>query len=425
MSVVINTNYAATMAADNLAASNGALQKSLIRLSSGSKIVSPADDAGGLAVSMKLTATAHRQAAVSANLGNAVSYLQTEDGALAAVGDILNRISELKTLYTDPTKNADDRANYQAEFAQLQAELTSIAGETFNGNALFGSATLGVGTSADAGGATVDIGGIDLMGATAGGPTTTTDHFASLTNWNVSTAGGTATVAGGVLTLNSTGGWPEVSTKTLYAAPIEVDMQVQFAGSGGHLNLNNEAGHDLQLVQGAAGLGANVWHDVKVTVDGSGNAAVYLDGSGTAALTATGWNTAAEPFHLFQNGTGSTQIRNFSITGTVSGGTSGNVADVAGAGDLGTLDLSTVTAALQDVATDRAVNGAQQSRLGYASEVLTVNKANVEAANSRITDVDVAEESTTLARYNILAQAGTAMLSQANQLSQAVLKLIT
>jgi len=423
MPVVINTNYAATLAADNLAASNSALQKSLNRLASGSKIVNPADDAGGLAVSMKLSATAHRQAAVNANLGNAVSYLQAEDGALAAVGDILGRISELKTLYGDPTKNADDRANYQAEFAQLQAELTSIAGEAFNGNALFGSTTLGVGTSADAGGATVDIGGVNLMGASAGGPTTVTDHFADLSNWVV--WGGSPTVSGGVLTLNSPGGYPEVATKTPYAAPIEVDMQVQFAGSGGHLNLNNEAGNDLVLVQGAPGLGANVWHDVKVTIDSSGNAAVYLDGSGTAAQTATGWNTTATPFHVFQNGAGSTQIRNFSITGTVSGGTSGNVADVAGAGDLGALDLSTVTAALQDVATDRALNGAQQSRLGYASEVLTVNKANVEAANSRIEDVDVAEESTTLARYNILVQAGTAMLSQANQLSQAVLKLIT
>src|SRR5947207_15369069 len=106
MSVVINTNYAATVASNNLAASNSMLQKSLNRLSSGSKIVSPADDAGGLAVSMKLSAAARRSGAAAINIGNSVSFLQTQDGALKVTGKVLDRISELKTLYTDPTKNA-------------------------------------------------------------------------------------------------------------------------------------------------------------------------------------------------------------------------------------------------------------------------------------------------------------------------------
>jgi flagellin len=91
MSVVINTNYAATTASNNLAASNSSLQRSLNRLSSGSKIVSPSDDAGGLAVSMKLSAAAKRQGAVSNNVGNAVSFLQTQDGALKVSGKILDR----------------------------------------------------------------------------------------------------------------------------------------------------------------------------------------------------------------------------------------------------------------------------------------------------------------------------------------------
>ena len=132
MSVVINTNYSATVAANNLAASNTMLQRSLNRLSSGSKIVNPADDAGGLAVSMKLSAAAKRQGAVSSNIGNAVSYLQTQDGALKIAGKVLDRISELKTLYSDPTKNSDDLANYDAEFTQLQSQLDSLTDETFN-----------------------------------------------------------------------------------------------------------------------------------------------------------------------------------------------------------------------------------------------------------------------------------------------------
>ena len=143
MSVVINTNYAATVASDNLATSNSMLQKSLNRLSSGSKIVSPADDAGGLAVSMKLSAAAVRQGAVAINIGNAVSLLQSQDGALKVTGQVLQRISELRVLNDDVTKSTSDKANYNAEFTALQAQLTANANETFNGVSLFGAAALG------------------------------------------------------------------------------------------------------------------------------------------------------------------------------------------------------------------------------------------------------------------------------------------
>ena len=269
MPVVINTNFAATVAANNLAASNSSLQKSLNRLSSGSKIVNPADDAGGLAVSMKLSAAAKRSGAVVNNIGNSISFLQAQDGVLKVTGKVLERISELRTLYTDPTKNADDLANYDAEFTQLQSQLTSLTGEAFNSVSLFGSSGLSVAVSED-GATTVDITSKDLADTT--------------------------------------------------------------------------------------------------------------DGVGT-------------------------------------------ISD-SGVSSLADIDLSDVTDAIQNVATMRANNGAEQSRLGFASEVLTVSKANLEAANSRIIDVDVAEESTQLARWNILVQSGTAMLAQANQSSAVALRLI-
>src|SRR5215204_2722399 len=142
MSVVINTNYAATVAANNLASSNEMLQKSLNRLSSGSKIVSPSDDAGGLAVSMKLSAAAVRQGAVATNISNAVSLLQSQDGAMKVTGKILERISELRVLYSDVTKSDSDKANYDKEFIALQLQLTANAGESFNGVALFGSSEI-------------------------------------------------------------------------------------------------------------------------------------------------------------------------------------------------------------------------------------------------------------------------------------------
>jgi flagellin len=87
--------------------------------------------------------------------------------------------------------------------------------------------------------------------------------------------------------------------------------------------------------------------------------------------------------------------------------------------------VSSIQSAIQDLATLRANNGAEQSRLTFAADMLAVNKTNLEAANSRIIDVDVADESTKLARYNILQQAGTAMLAQANQATQSILRLIS
>jgi flagellin len=273
MSVVINTNYSATIAANNLASSNTSLQKSLNRLSSGSKIVSPSDDAGGLAVSMKLSAAAKRQGAVQTNIGNATSFLQTQDGALKITAKVLDRMSELKTLYADPTKNSSDLANYDSEFTALQAQLTALTSEKFNGVSLFGSTSL----------------------------------------------------------------------------------------------------------------------TVNATEDGSTSSAVTI---------------AARDLSSTSAGIGALTVNTITSLGSTG------------------LTLTSITSAIQNIATFRATNGAEQSRLGFASELLTTNKANLEAATSRITDVDVAEESTQLARWNTLVQAGTAMLSQANQSAQTALKLL-
>lgn len=270
MSVVINTNSAAISASNNLASSNAMLQRSLNRLSSGSKITQPSDDAGGLAVSMKLSATIKRTAAVNTNIQNAQSFLQTQDGALGTVSKVLDRMSELKVLSEDVTKNTTDKSNYNTEFLQLQQQLSALTEERFNGVSLFisGGGTLAVATT-ESGDNTVDVSQADL--------------------------------------------------------------------------------------------GATV----------------------TSALLESGLSLSDS-----------------------------------------SLVLGTITDAIEKVATLRASNGAASNRLSFASEMLTVNKANLEAANSRIIDVDVAEESTRLAKYNVLVQAGSSMLQQANASAQIALKLL-
>lgn len=283
MSVVINTNSAATSAAYNLSNTNVNLQRSLNRLSSGSRINSSADDAGGLAVSMKMSASIRRTEATSANVGNALSFLQTQDGVMKTADKILNRMSELATLAQDVTKATSDLTLYNKELDVLKDQLNLMLSEKFNGISLF-SAGAGVG-------------------------------------------------------------------------PILNDSTT------------------LTVVTS---------HDGGQTV-------------------------------------GITQADLEAISTTVDASTGMNIASTTGA----QAAVTTIQSAIQNLATIRANNGAEQSRLTFAGDMLAVNKTNLEAANSRIIDVDVADESTKLARYNILQQAGTAMLAQANQHSQSILRLIS
>ena len=137
MPIVINTNTAATTASFNLSRANDSLRKSLGRLSSGNRIVSPADDAGGLAVAYKLASKLNRTEAVRTNVQNGVSYLQVQDGALSTVGKIIDRMAELRTMAQDDTKNTGDIENYSKEFIELQRQLQQIKNDTFNGISLF------------------------------------------------------------------------------------------------------------------------------------------------------------------------------------------------------------------------------------------------------------------------------------------------
>lgn len=289
MSVVINTNSAATQAAYNLSNTNVNLQRSLNRLSSGQRINSSFDDAGGLAVSMKMSAAIRRTEASSANVGNAVSFLQTQDGVLKTADKILNRMSELATLSQDVTKTTNDLALYNTELTQLKGQLNLMLEEKFNGINLFST------------------------GAAA-----------------------------------SANGTPFDDNATMVVVASE-------------------------------------------------------DGGQTIGITQADLNQVV-----------------FDITDPTSNDVM-DISSITGAQDA-VIDIQT---AIQNLATIRANNGAEQSRLTFAGDMLAVNKTNLEAANSSIIDVDVAEESTRLARYNILQQAGTAMLAQANQQTQSILRLIS
>jgi flagellin len=164
MPIVVNSNASATQASFNLSRANDSLRKSLARLSSGNRINSPADDAGGLAVAYKLNSKLNRTEAVIQNSQNALSYLQVQDASLQTVGKVLDRMAELRTMAADITKNSGDIENYTKEFMELQSQLNQISRESFNGISLFsdtnsamvtGSLDRGTGSYLDADGNTV------------------------------------------------------------------------------------------------------------------------------------------------------------------------------------------------------------------------------------------------------------------------------
>src|SRR5204862_6694462 len=131
--MVINTNIQALTAASNLQASQDMLAKSLSRLSSGSKIINPSDDAAGVAVAMRLDSQIKRTDAAKTNVINAISFTQTQDGYLKKIAKALDRMSELTLLAQDVTKGDSDRALYETEFAQLSDYIGNAADKEFNG----------------------------------------------------------------------------------------------------------------------------------------------------------------------------------------------------------------------------------------------------------------------------------------------------
>lgn len=271
--ISINATGAASATSYYLDQNNRNLQKSLIKLSTGYRINSSVDDPGGLAVSMKLSAAIRRTDAVLANVANAISFLQSQDGVLSSASDILVDMSEVAVNASDETLTSSDLNQYSVDFIELQSAFADLLTEEFNDKALFvaGGSTLSVVTSED-GSQNVDVTQSDLA------------------------------------TINTT------------IAALAIDTNVP----------------------------ANNTTTVGAAVD----------------------------------------------------------------------------TAIEDLAGLVAKNGGEQSQLTFVQNILAVNSTNLEAAYSRIMDVDIARESTNYARYSIIQESGLAMLAQANASSESLLRLL-
>lgn len=239
--MVINTNISATNSSRLLAESSAALAKSLARLSSGSKIVSPGDDAAGAAVALRLDAQINRVQAASNNIASAVSFNQTQDGFLSKVAKALDRMSELAILAQDVTKSNSDRALYNQEFQQLAAYINNVATKDFNGVSLFSNTALNV--TIDSEGGTFSMTGVNLSAsvyttATGSSVNTIANAQTALTNVRAAIAQlatDRATVGANATRLNFTAEQLAVLKENLTAATSRIkdvnvaDESTQFA----------------------------------------------------------------------------------------------------------------------------------------------------------------------------------------------------
>ena len=397
--MVINTNVQAQQTANNLNVSSNALAKSLARLSSGSKIIAPSDDAAGLAVSSRLESQLKRLDAAINNVVNAVSFTQTQDGFLKTIDKAFRRMSELAMFAQDSTKSASDLTLYSQEFTQLQDYVRQTVTQTFNSVKLFSTNSLAV--TIDSTGTTFDMSPIDLSKTEY---TSSLSVAQSLTNANIQN-----------IARDNTGKIQLTLTEAEYDK-MATGGSITLSGLTTATVSGGASATDLSTLNGTF----DVTNRIKTTASGGG--AIYvveLDGSaaGTSAigaLTTTTAGSAAVPASGILTG---------STTGIASALTAKTGLDITSV-PRAQAALTRIRNSIDKLAQDRASLGAVQSRLNFTNEQLTVTKENLSAAISRIADVDVAEEATAYARYQILVQSGTSMLAQANKMPQSALQLL-
>lgn len=356
MSLNISTNTAALKAGISLAYNTKQLHASMNRLASGKKLTSPAQDPGSLAVSMKLESSISRLAGARNNVQNAMSFLEVQDGLLETAGNIISRMSELKSLGSqDPMKSEQDIASYNNEFKDLQLQLYNISQQRFNGVSLFANHTFN--TSVDANSSAAN-GGATGSGAIISGEVkfygkdqiTVLDHTVSI----------------------------HTSAEGSSGSKVSIHKAILLSA----LTLNPNQG-EVKLAGEASGVGtkSGFWSQVN-----------------NALITAP---NDADGDYL--------TLASDDLSKTLS---------------LENISVGVITKALENVAFLRAQNGGSQSRLSFNADSLAYQSSNMQNALGRIVDVDIAEETMKLSKYNVLSQAAASMLAQANISTDLALMLL-
>ena len=392
---VINTNIGATITANALAKNERAMNTAMERLSTGKRINSAADDAAGLAISQRLNAQVKGLDQAARNANDAISMLQTADGAAIEITNMLQRMRELAVQATSDSNTTADVSNLDLEFKALAEEIDRIVDATqWNGENILD----GTGGDSSDGSFTFQIGAND-------GQTVTVDF----SDFNL--AAGTASTAA------------VAAVYSIPAAEIDNAAGVAQVISDGTTSISITQADDATVAEQVTAIQADDdYGDLLFTVaansDGDGLEFTYKTaGAITTDPTVT---EAASDVTVTEDTAGTA-----ATTGVVMGAdNSGMTATTASITTETANIIDTLDTAISGVTTQRATFGAVMNRLEYTVDNLANVSQNTSASMSRIADADYAAETTELARTQIIQQAGTAMLSQANQQAQSVLALL-
>ena len=373
---VINTNTSAILTANALSKNERAMSQTMERLSTGSRINSASDDAAGLAIASKMTSQINGLNMAIRNANDGISMVQSADGALVEVSSMFQRMRELAVQSSSDTNSTTDRSALNLEFKALQSEIQRISGNTqFNGMNILDDT---VGTT----------GSVDFQVGANASQTITAD-FGNIGKDGSISVSTTSTTRQGVVVGTLADG--DILTFKITNTNGSTDRYIQFT------------------VDTADAVIAN----------GTATTSMLTASDGTNTYTLAGTSTGGTLTMTSDNATLAVQEANLSrgISGTAA---NNDILTKTGA----SAAITAMTTAIASIDTQRATLGSYVNRLEYASDNLANVSQNASASRSRIQDADYAAETTELARTQIIQQAGTAMLSQANQQAQSVLALL-
>ena len=404
----INTNTAASLAANALSKNDRLMNDAMERLSTGKRINNAGDDAAGLAITSRMTTHIDGLQQAARNSNDAIGMIQVADGALSEVTGILQRMREISVQASSATYTTSDISMINAEFTQLRDEISNIIDNTtWNGTALLdGNVNAAGGTNLGIDTLQITAAQVQALGTDDAATfelTDTNGRTLTVTKANIDTAGATdfsdATLAQLATALNTA-----IDANTGFA---QMDATV--------------SGDTIVFTQDVSGAGQIT--SIGGKTDATSSVSI---GGGVTRTTNSGSDTVS-----FQIGTNVNQTLNVEFGTLKMSATTGNDLGANFQNDLTVTSNATantamgyIDSAIDAVNTRRATLGAAISRLEHTVDNLENNAVNHSASRSRILDADYAAETTELARTQIIQQAGTAMLGQANEKNQAVLKLL-
>ena len=459
MALSVVTNTASLNAQRNLTKSGDGLATSMQRLSSGMRINSAKDDAAGLQISNRLTSQVNGLAVAQRNANDGISMAQTAEGAMQESTNILQRMRELSLQAANGSNGQSDRDALQKEVGALQTELTRIANTTsFGGTNLldgtFGTKQFQVGSDANqtisvslSSVSATDLGNYKLesagseygVGAAGAALSTLAEGTTNTFTLNGPKGTGTYTSVATDTAVETAAGLNTLNLGVEAEAVLETTIELKVAGTGtmviggntfalaNYGTDNNALAEDL----GKAGYDASVSAAGVISIKATGVAGIDISGA-TAGDTALGGVDSTGAVSSFSSKLSLSSDGAFSIagtTGTISGGTGSTKTTVASinistSAATAQSAIETIDAALSQIDNSRAGLGAVQNRFSHTISNLANIQENVSASRSRIQDTDFAVETAQMTKNQILQQAGTSILAQANQIPQAAISLL-